>query len=99
MSKLGMIQLHQYGTGQAWSSVEGTAQKPVINTDNCERMLFFCVFSFTFESFTSIIVLLLAVVSTWPFATGDIIGFSRLFKAVVEVCQLLFGLYGQDLLT
>ncbi len=46
-------------------------------------------------------VLFLAVVSTWSFATGDIdiIGFSWLFEAVVKVWQLLFGLYGQDLLT
>lgn len=44
-------------------------------------------------------VLLLAVVSTSSFATGDIIGFFWLFEAVVKVWQLLFGLYGQDLLT
>ena len=63
------------------------------------RMLFLCVFSFTFTSFTGIIVSLLAVVSTWSFATGDIIGFSWLFEALVKVWQLLFGLFGQDLLT
>jgi hypothetical protein len=86
------------GSGRGLQS-KGAPKKPVIHTDNRERMLFFCVFFLYFYVFYWYNSFTVSSCFTWSFATGDIIGFSWLFEALVKVWQLLLGLYGQDLLT